>query len=136
MRTWVALLGLAAHLGCGDLIEAIDPEQPCLEAGYAISSRTYDCTGSQRTANQRFLAFEREFNCIPRLPDDPLFAERDPTGTEYANLFECAYTLSEQTCEATETLGDDIESWLLLSETCAITIEYADGTPLPGAVVP
>lgn len=115
------LVGLAviATAAC-DQIQPIDPEQPCLEAGYAIASRTHDCTGDAELANERYRAFEEQFDCIPR------DVETDP----FADLFRCSLILSQQTCAKTDELADELDAWLALSPACGLVIQNADGTPL------
>ena len=50
-------------VGCASL-HALPKDQPCVEAGYAISARTFECTGDADLANARYLAFEREYDCV------------------------------------------------------------------------
>ena len=59
MRPWLPL----SLAGCASL-QALPPDAPCVEAGYAISRRTFECTGDAELANARFERYRREFECI------------------------------------------------------------------------
>ena len=57
--------------GCILAFSAVDPQQPCLEAGYAIAYAIDSCTGDEETANAAFEQFDAEYTCIDRAPTDP-----------------------------------------------------------------
>jgi hypothetical protein len=114
---------LMALLGCQSL-GAVDPEAPCLEAGYAIAWRTFDCTGDADLANARYERFVDTRTCIP--VDYPeidaagltLLDDADNPG----NYFHCAFLIGEIACELVEQYGDDLDQWLATSETCALVV--------------
>jgi hypothetical protein len=118
---------LAVGLAMGSACEShrvMDPEQPCLEAGYAISSRTYDCTDDDALANERFEHFRDELACIPHeLDDNGNIPVRD--------LFHCGYVIRTLSCDEVDAFGDDLTAWMSVSPACPLVAEYADGSPLP-----
>jgi len=118
--------GLGTLLGCTSL-EGMEAEQPCLEAGWAISSRTFDCSGDGERANARYERFLDEMACIPHELGDEgptkLAREKD--------LFHCAYVIRTLTCADVADFGDEIDAWMSVSPACNLVATYADGTPLP-----
>ena len=50
-------------MGCPSL-KALPQDQPCLEAGYAIARRTFECTGDGDLANARYELFEAEYTWL------------------------------------------------------------------------
>jgi len=115
-------VGLGALWGC-ESHRVMDPEQPCLEAGFAIASRTYDCTDDGDLANARYEAFEETFECIPHeLTDDPTIPVQD--------LFHCGYVIRTLSCDEADAFGDELAAWLQVSPACNLVVEYADGTSL------
>ena len=110
-------------LGCQSL-DAVDPEAPCLEAGYAIAWRTYDCTGDADLANARYERFAENYECIAI--DYPEIDAEGLTLLENAknpgNYFHCAFLIGELACELVDQYGDDIDQWLATSETCDLVV--------------
>ena len=100
-------------------IDPMPPDQPCLEAGYAIASRTLECTGNAKLSQDRYDAFRKEFTCIEWDVTDPRL------GLDFGaqDLFGCAFVLSNLPCELVDEKGDDIEAWLLSTDTCALVVE-------------
>jgi hypothetical protein len=119
MRWWVLLLAS----GCGAM-DLVDDDSACLEAGYAISRRTYECTADPDLANARFEKFSANYQCIP-MPDwsDGL-QEDEPYPPD---LYHCAWVIGELACEWVDAYGDDIAAWLNSSPACAYVIEPAGG---------
>ena len=91
------------------------PEQdsPCIEVGLSIARRTYECTGDDALADERFHAFEQQVEC--RNTDAVL---REHPGIGAADLYECSFAVGEVACEWVEAWGDDIPSWLAASDRC------------------
>lgn len=116
-----ALPLLLALPGCLAMQE-IDPDQPCLEAGYAIAWVTEECTGDRALANARFERFQQAYTCIPHAPADDVAA-----GIQPEDLYACADTIDDVSCETAETYGDDISAWMSVSEACAWVAEPAGG---------
>lgn len=110
-------------------MEVLPKDQPCIEAGYAISRRTFDCTGDSELANARYLQFESQYECIP-IPD--WHREQDEIAVggvlvyedtarpriEAQDYFHCSFAISQLPCEAVETFGDDLSLWLAASDAC------------------
>jgi hypothetical protein len=107
------LLGLA---GCNALTP-IGPEDFCHEAGYAIARRTEQCTSDIDLANARYLAFERQYDCIPIQMKDP------PEGVAPEDLYACPLTIERLPCDIVEELGDDIDAWLASAAACSYLVE-------------
>lgn len=131
MRRVVALLMGA---GCPSL-HALPKEQPCIEAGYAISARTFQCTDDAELANARYLLFERSYDCVP-LPE--WHVEGGPEGTRIEgdtgalpmsppDAFHCAFEIRQLPCELVEDYGDDLALWLSSSDACAWVTTPAGG---------
>ena len=125
----------AAAAGCPSL-HALPPEQACLEAGYAISARTFDCTGDPELANERYLAFERRYDCVP--PPEwhvegtvTTFIAGDTGQLPFAppDAFHCSYAIRQLPCELVETYGADLDRWLAASNACAWVVEPAGSAP-------
>lgn len=113
-------LALASILlvGC-DPIDPMPPDQPCREAGYAIANRTLSCTGNAELSQTRYDRFRKEFTCIEWAPDDPRYSI--DFGPE--DLFGCAYVLSSLPCELVDLYGNDLDTWLRTTDTCALVVE-------------
>lgn len=131
MTVRFAALALA---GCPSL-EALPPEQPCVEAGYAISSRTFECTGDEALANARYLAFREAFTCVPippwHLVEGPEGAHLEgETGLlqwDPPDAFHCAFAIRQLPCEQVELYGDDLDQWLTCSAACARVTDPVEG---------
>ncbi len=108
MRAALAL----ALAGCGAVLQPVEPEAPCLEAGYAIAYATEACTGDVELANRRFDTFEREYDCRGWTWDDP---ELEPF---LGDLYDCPFAIRQLPCETVAEYGDDLEAWLASSEAC------------------
>jgi hypothetical protein len=128
-------LCLLAATGCASL-HALPPEQPCLEAGYAISSRTFECTGDADLANARYHQFEREYDCVD-LPEWHLATgtmgsriEGDTGALPFdpQDAFHCAFAIRQLACELVEAYGDDLEQYLASSDACAWVVKQG-GAP-------
>ena len=127
-----ALLLLSA--GCPSL-HALPKEQPCIEAGYAISARTFECTDDSELANARYLLFDRSYDCIP-LPEWHVEDGTAGTGIEGdtgdlpmspPDAFHCAFVIRQLPCELVEDYGDDLGLWLSSSDACDRVTEPAGG---------
>lgn len=70
----LALTGLP---GC-PAIQELPPEQPCLEAGYAIAYVTEECSGDRALANARYEDFAETYTCIPHTPAEDQAAGLNP----------------------------------------------------------
>jgi hypothetical protein len=96
--------------------QSVDPEQPCLEVGYAIGARTEACEGDPALGQERVEAFESAYVCaLPELaiPEE----ERD--------LYRCALIVRHLACELVLDYGDDFELWLASSPDCATILDPA-----------
>lgn len=118
---FVGVAACAGLVGC-TLVEPMPGDQPCKEVGWAIASRTHDCTGDVALANDRHAAFDDRAECIEWEADDPAL---DEIGAE--DLFSCAFTLRNLPCETIEALGDDFEAWLETDEACAYVVSLKGG---------
>lgn len=110
------------------VIQPIDPYAPCEEAGFAISRRTLQCTGDSALANDRYLLFEQETECIPVEWDDQGTLTSGPgagTATPAVDVFHCAFLIGEIPCEYALEYGDDIAAWLSVSDACAYVVAPA-----------
>ena len=123
-RRWMPGGGLVLA-GCASL-HALPPEQPCLEAGYAIAARTYECTGDGELANDRYLTFRDDYRCVPipewhledgsvgaHLEGDSGLLELDPP-----DAFHCAFAIRQLPCELVADYADDLDQWLASSNAC------------------
>ena len=120
--------------GCASL-KALPKDSPCVETGYAIARRTFDCTGDGDLANARFERFERQFECI-ELPewfvDTGQATKYLQTGGSGASLsppdyYHCAFAIELLSCELVRDYGDDLGQWLNSSNACAYVIAPAGG---------
>jgi len=115
------LLLLAAAAGCQ--FPEMEPEQACLEAGYAVAARTLACTGDTELANERARALFDAYPCaLDALPED--------TG-DAARHFSCARAINEAGCEEVLASGDDMAWWLGLSPSCRAIFEGAGPAAAP-----
>lgn len=112
------MAGAILSLGGCKLIEPMPSDQPCKEVGWAIASRTHDCTGDVALANDRYEAFRDAAECIEWEADDPAL---DAVGAE--DLFSCAFTIRNLPCETIDELGDDLGAWLEVDEACAWVVK-------------
>jgi hypothetical protein len=126
----VRRLCLLAATGCASL-HALPREQPCVEAGYAISSRTFECTGDAELANARYLQFEKEYDCVPLAPwhlDTGTMGSRIEGDTGALTLqpqdaFHCAFAIRQLACELVEGYGDDLDQYLASSDACGWVVK-------------
>ncbi len=128
-----ALLLAAAIGGCRSLV-ALPPDAPCVDAGYAISRRTFECTGDPDLANARFERYRREYDCLepPPAPNPDLaFTQIDSGHTAVVvapeDLYHCSFAISLLACELVESYGDDLDQWLASSDACAWVAAPAEG---------
>ncbi len=97
-------------------LRPIEADVPCREAGYAISRRTFECTGDGALANRRYEAFARQYTCIsPAIEYDTGYYANTP-----ADLYHCAFAIGELACSLVTTYGDDLDRWLDSSPMCAL----------------
>jgi hypothetical protein len=120
--------------GCPSL-HALPKDQACTEAGYAISGRTFECTADPDLSNERYLQFERDYDCVP-LPDWQI--EGGTAGTRLVgdtgdlpyyppDAFHCAFAIRQLPCELVDEYGDDLDLWLATSDACEIVVAPAGG---------
>ena len=129
MRRIAALA--VALAGCRSLTVLPD-DAACVDAGYAISRRTFECTGDPALADARFDRYRRDYVCrdLPPAPDrDVPFTQRDTSdsGVEVApeDLFHCSYAISLLPCELVDEYGDDLDRWLATSDACGWIVDPA-----------
>ena len=118
-----AAAALSMLTACTNL-EPVSPDAPCDEVGFAISRRTFECTGDHDLSNARYQAFTREYECIPvewELEDDDGIPGVDPQGQ--LNYFDCAFTIGELACELVDEYGDDLPLWMESSTACPLVVE-------------
>lgn len=111
------------------VLQPMDPEAPCEEAGYAIARRTLECTGDTDLANERYLLFEEQTVCIPVEWNEQGELTSGPganTGTAVVDVFHCAFVIGEIPCEHALQYGDDIAAWLSVSQACAYVVAPAE----------
>jgi hypothetical protein len=118
------LLGLAAlSAGCA-VLQPVDPEDPCLEAGYAIAWITEVCSQSVELGNARYEQFDAEYQCVGRAFDDP---ELEAAGIRVEDLYDCSFAIRQLPCEVVDDYGTDLASYLAVSEACTWIVEPARG---------
>lgn len=129
---------IALLLGACAAMRVLPKDQPCIEAGYAISRRTFECTADPDLANARYLQFQDEYTCVP-IPDwyridDGISVNGlltyDDTGRpriEAQDYFHCSFAISQLPCEAVEAFGDDLSRWLASSDACGWIVEPKGG---------
>lgn len=131
MRT----LPLVALAGCASL-HPMPEDQACLDAGYAISRRTLECTDDPELANARFELFVRDYRCkpLPEYEKDTGIAtiylrpvDTGLVGVSPADFFHCAFAISQLACELVVEYGDDLYRYLEASEACAYVVEPKGG---------
>lgn len=101
-------------MGCAGF-RPIDPQQPCLEAGYAIAATTERCTGDRALANQRYESFASQYTCIDRVPSEDSWPAED--------LYDCAFSIELLPCEVAAEFGDDLARYLSMSPACALVTQ-------------
>ncbi|MCA9493654.1 MAG: hypothetical protein KC621_27165 [Myxococcales bacterium] len=124
----------ATLLGCPSL-KALPKDSPCVEAGYAIAHRTFECTGDGDLANARFEKFRDRYQCI-ELPDwfvdtgvVTKYIQATDTGVflNPPDYYHCALAIDQLACELVFEYGDDIARYLNSSDACAYVIEPKAG---------
>jgi hypothetical protein len=103
MRSPLALVALF-FAACSTQVE-LSPSEVCDNVGYAIASRTLDCTSSATLANARYDAFTATMKC-------------GATKALTAD-FACSYAVGTASCSEVLALRDDFSAWLARSSTCA-----------------
>lgn len=121
MRFTPALCLLAA---CNAVVKSTDPDEPCLEAGYAIAYVTEVCTGDVDLANERFHDFERDYECIPRRTGDP---EMEEYGVHLEDLYDCSFAIRLLSCDLQKEYGSDLDRYLDASEACSWIVKPRRG---------
>ena len=116
---------LAAVLlaGCA-VIQPVDPDDPCLEAGYAIAWVSEACAASVEVGNARYERFEQDYACVGRTYDDPELAA---AGIEVEDLYDCAFAIRQLPCDVVDAYAMDIGAYLDVSEACAWVVKPARG---------
>ena len=121
VRVLVVAMTVGAFSACA--FPEMPPDQACLEAGYAIASRTVECTGDAALANERYDALFEAHTCalteLPRRTEDA------------AKHFTCAAAMNDATCADVIDNGDDLDWWLSLDTSCR-TIFGLEGSEQPG----
>ena len=118
------LLPLLALSACYNLTP-VDAGAPCAEVGYAISRRTFECTGDDGLANQRYRDFKDAYACRELdwdFSSDTAYIYAEIPG-EASRYFHCSFTIGELPCELVEAYGDDFEQWLTASVACPLVVE-------------
>jgi hypothetical protein len=100
-RLGAILLGILAlfKAGCTD---PLANDQVCLDAGYALSNRVYDCTGSPESANDRFDWYRDRFSCVaPGYLDPNGFTGTVPDTDPRSPLvtYQCVDRLRQLSCD-------------------------------------
>lgn len=128
-RKWVIIYLVSLALaGCGGVSD-FDDDDACKNAGYAIASRTLDCTSNPTLANERYLSMRRSTRCTAKSIGETEFkCGNDPKCG--LTQFTCAVMLNKTTCAEVASYGDDIDRWLAHSGYCANIMTHADGTAL------
>lgn len=99
----VLLVAAAACTGCTREPDSFPGDEWCLQAGYAIASRSFTCEGDADVANERYERLMGEYACVP-----------DVTNAGPG----CSQRLLELTCDQVSVAGDDLQQWLNLGQ-CA-----------------
>lgn len=110
---------LLTVLGCITL-RPLEPDAPCREVGFAISRRTFDCTGDEALANERYERFEDELRCVP-----VDYEGIDTDQSSQADWFGCSFAIGQLACPLVLEYGDDLQQWLTASEACELVVEPA-----------
>lgn len=121
MSRWVRggliLLGALGSSGCCGGPYDMEKDEPCRQAGYAIASRTFACTGDGKLANERYLAFQKDFTCKAE--------------SLSANSFRCVKNLNDLSCESVALHGDRLEAWVGSSHECMSLVGSSTRTIRP-----
>ena len=122
MKTMMVLLSFL--IGCESL-EPISPKAPCVETGYAIARRTFECTGDTEAANARYQQFRSEYSCIAvEYNKDVVVSQYTVDESEQpGNYFHCSFAIGELACELVQDYGNDLELWLDSSPICPLVVE-------------
>lgn len=115
-RGWL-LTGLLV-VACAGRFD-IESDEPCRNAGFAISSRIHSCTGDHDRSNERYERFAKNYLCTV-------------AGTPQAADFACAAEINDYDCDTVESLGDDLDEWLA-RRSCSEILTRSDGTLLDAA---
>lgn len=115
MRLPTAVAGIGALSACG--VVRLPPGQVCDEVGFAISRRTWQCTGDEALAAERWDAFQDDATCY----------DVDAEVDEADNYLACATAIEAMSCEEVEAAGDDLSAWLAASPVCEWLVVLEDG---------
>ena len=116
-----------AALACCYNLTPVEAGAPCEEVGYAISRRTFECTGDDALANQRYRDFEAAYACVDldgSTAGDTAYVYAELPGPS-SRYFHCAFTIGELPCELVDEYGGDFAQWLTASEACLLVVEAA-----------
>ena len=121
--------------GCASL-HPLPEDQACLDAGYAISRRTLECTNDADLANARFELFVEQYRCkpLPEYTKDTgivtIYLRPEDTGlvgVSPPDFFHCGFAIQQLACELVEDYGDDLWRYLEASDACPWIVEPKGG---------
>lgn len=125
----LVVLASVGGAGCASL-QALPKDSPCVEAGYAIARRTFECTGDGDLANARFESFQARYACIA-LPSwfvdtgvvtQVLEPAESGLYLDPPDYYHCALAIGQLPCELVLDYGDDLASYLDSSNACAYVV--------------
>lgn len=120
LALWLPAAAVLSLLTACDVLRPVPPDQYCKEAGYAIASRTFECTGDDALANARYERFTEAYSCI-----EYDLERTNVQGAAEKDLFHCGLAIGAMTCEEVADCGDDIGCYLTRSPTCALVVAGA-----------
>lgn len=112
-RCWSLLLFVAA--GCADTWEPMAPSQVCDDVGFAIASRTMECTGDAALAAARSEAFDQAYRCRVQGLEEPI-----------DRYYHCPVSVYGLSCADVEAFGDDLSAWLTASSVCGVILDRSE----------
>lgn len=115
--------GVVTWAACDKPYQEFPTEQVCLDVGYAIAARTYDCEDSTSIANKRFDLFEQQYEC---LIEDTAFEPIDV-------YYHCVAQINATSCDDVTAFGDDLSRYMALSPACGQFLAGPGLTPTGAA---
>jgi hypothetical protein len=125
MRFRIPWLAVSLITACGGVDDFHDDE-PCKQAGYAIASRTLDCTSDADLSDARYEALIASTRCVAgNLNTTEFKCNGDPHCG--VNNFTCAVELNKVDCATVKAYGSDMRMWITHNGACTDILKQPDG---------